>query len=58
MELDKHKTQTYIVPEPIKVPNMVPQRVEAPTEKELVPVRRQDRKEKQSETTSAVHYTG
>ncbi len=38
MELDKAKTQTYIVPEPIKVPNLP---LTAPSrEPEMVPVRR------------------
>lgn len=45
MELDKNKTQTFIVPEPIKVPNLpltAPSRqpVEVPQEAEMVPVRR------------------
>ena len=42
MELDKAKTQTYTVPEPIKVPNLpltAPSPVQVP---EMVPVRRND----------------
>ena len=40
MELDKAKTQTYTVPEPIKVPNLpLTEPVQVP---EMVPVRRSD----------------
>ena len=47
MELDKAKTQTYTVPEPIKVPNLpltAPSRepMHVPQEAEMVPVRRSD----------------